>query len=287
MSTVPAAGGVTGPGATAASGAGPFGAEGAAAIPSPNPLSASSRRASIAAWASGPAAVTLRVSPNRAPSATRLVRLPARTGVAAAVLGHAHVGVEAARRLHEPRCRAGVQPDGVADLELGGDVRPHDISLGLGGGVIRNLTGLHRQRVARLRRHLLQRRTTTGGSRGGHGALHQRRCAQLHGARRVLQHLHGELGTHERAPEVHQHEHAIRRHGALDRCPDALGVSAEDGVGGIRVLDPARRLNGQIRAAHLAGQAHDTLSQGLAMRDDDEPYHYAEPLRPRPYARCR
>ena len=50
------------------------------AIPSPKPSSASARSASSASEACGPDAVTTRVSPKRAPSATTLVRLVARTG---------------------------------------------------------------------------------------------------------------------------------------------------------------------------------------------------------------
>ena len=50
------------------------------AIPSPKPSSASARSASSASEACGPDALTTSVSPRRAPSATTLVRLVARTG---------------------------------------------------------------------------------------------------------------------------------------------------------------------------------------------------------------
>ena len=42
-----------------------------------------------------------------------------------------------------------------------------------------------------------------------------------------LQHLDRELGAHERAAEVHQHEHAVVGHRALDRRAHALGVGAQ------------------------------------------------------------
>ena len=72
---------------------------------------------SSASAACGPDAVTTSVSPKRAPSATTLVRLVARTGAPPPCLGHADLGVVVAHDPDEERRRARVQADRVADLE--------------------------------------------------------------------------------------------------------------------------------------------------------------------------
>ena len=80
-STWPDAGAATSAGSAAAAWpAAGTGAPAASAMPSPKPSSASARSAASASAACGPDALTTSVSPKRAPSATTLVRLVARTG---------------------------------------------------------------------------------------------------------------------------------------------------------------------------------------------------------------
>ena len=90
-----------------------------------------------------------------------------------------------------------------------------------------------------------------------------------HASRRVAEHLDRELGAHQRAAEVHQHEHAVGGHRPLDRRPDALGVGAEDAG----LLHAAGGLERQLLAAHLARERDDALGQRVAMGDDDDPDH--------------
>ena len=191
---------------------------------------------------------------------------------AAAGLGHAHLGVVVARDADEQRRRPGVQPDRVADLQA---------LLRVGGrrGLLlarrarrlldAELRGLHGQRAARLGRHLLQGGAPARGHRRGHGALHQRGVAHQHAADGAVEHLDGELGAHERAAEVHEHEHAVVGHGALDRRAHPLGVGAQRPG----LVHPARGLQLELLAAHLARQRHDALRERLAVGDDDEADH--------------
>jgi len=137
------------------------------------------------------------------------------------------------------------------------------------GGLLRpELRGLHRQRPARLGGHLLQRRAAACGHRRGHGPLHERRLAQ-HDTPAGLEHLDGELGAHERAAEVHEHKDAVVGPRALDRRAHPLGVGAQRA----RLVHPARGLERQLRAAHLARQRDDALGERLAVGDDNEADH--------------
>ena len=217
---------VAGAGAAAVTGRG---AGGAAEIPSPNPSSASCASARSTSSACGPDALTRSVSPNRAPSATTFVRLVASHRTAVRSLGDSNVGVEAADGLDEPRRRPRVQADRVAHLEHGLRVRGWRGWSLVDRSDVRDaeLRGLHRQRPPRLGRHLLERRATARRRRGRHRALDQRRLAQQHLARRLVEQLDRELGAHQRAPEVHQHQHAVVGHRPLDRRAHALGVGAE------------------------------------------------------------
>ena len=157
------------------------------AIPSPKPPSASARSASSASEACGPDAVTSqRVAEARAErDDVRQARRAHRR--AAALLGHADLGVVVAHGADEARRRARVQADRVADLEarLGvggsgasGAGRPRPARGGV--GLDPELRRLHGQRAARLGGHLLQRRAAARGHRRGHRALHERRLAHQH-----------------------------------------------------------------------------------------------------------
>jgi hypothetical protein len=151
--------------------------------PSPKPSSASARSAASASAACGPEALDHSVSPERAPSATTLVRLvrrPARRRR----LGHAHVGVVAARDLDEARARAARA--GRSRCGPRGAPRRRAAPRGASRRAARRrssapeLRRLHRQRAARLGGHLLERRAAARGDRRGHRALHQRSVAQHH-----------------------------------------------------------------------------------------------------------
>ena len=87
----------------------------------------------------------------------------------------------------------------------------------------------------------------------------------------LREHLDRELRAHERRAEVHEDEHAVVGHRALDRRPHALGVGAQRP----RLLHSPGRLERQLLAAHLACEHHHTLGQLAAVGDDDEPDHYA------------
>ncbi len=177
----------------------------------------------------GPDALTDSVSPNRAPSATTLVRLVAFTGAPSGALGHPHVGVEPPDGLDEPCRRARVQPDRVADLEHGlGVGRWRGLGVGRRRSVgATELRGLHRERAAGLGGHLVERRATARRCRGRHRPLDQRRLAQHDPSRRFAEQVDGELGAHQRAPEIHQHEHPVGGHRLLDRRHHARRVGAE------------------------------------------------------------
>jgi hypothetical protein len=70
------------------------------------------------------------------------------------------------------------------------------------------LRRLHRQRPSRLGAHLLQRAADTRGRRGGHRALDEWCVAELH-ASTAGEQLDRHLSAHQRAAEIHQHEHAV------------------------------------------------------------------------------
>ena len=104
---------------------------------------------------------------------------------AAALLGHAHLGVVVARDPDEARRRPRVQADRVADLQalLGVGAASAGASAAparRGAGLDAELRRLHGQRAARLGGHLLERGAAARGHRRGHRALHERRLAHQH-----------------------------------------------------------------------------------------------------------
>jgi hypothetical protein len=191
-------------------------------------------------------------------------------GAATARLGEPHIGVEAPRELDDegrrPRVEADLVEHGDARLRLGA-WRLGFRAGGRRGRADAELGNLHIERPRRLGPHLLEGATGPCRRSGGHRALHERSLAQRHAAV-GLEELDGHLRAHESASQVHQHEHAVRGHGALDRSAHALGVRADGAV-----LEATGRLERELLAAHLAGQLRYTLRERGAVRYEDDPYH--------------
>jgi hypothetical protein len=92
----------------------------------------------------------------------------------------------------------------------------------------------------------------------------------------LAQQLDRELGAHQRAAQVHQHEHAVVGHGALDRRAHPLGVGPEHAG----LLGAPRGLERELLPAHLPRQRDDALGQRLAVRDNDDADHVSEAQSP-------
>ena len=145
--------------------------------------------------------------------------------------------------------------------------------------LLAQLRRLHPQRSARLARHLVERCPAARPCRRSHGALHERRAAQDDRTAVRVDHLHGHLGAHQRAAQVHEDQHAVGRADPLHGQPHPLGVRADRAV-----LDAARRLDRHVLAAHLTGELHDAVGERRAVGDDDETDHGG--AQARPDARC-
>ena len=78
----------------------------------------------------------------------------------------------------------------------------------------------------------------------------------------------GHLRAHQRAAEVHQDEHAVRRRRPLDRGLHPRGVGAHRPV-----VEAPGRLDAHLAAAHLPGELDHTGGELGAVGDDDEPDH--------------
>ena len=157
----------------------------------------------------------------------------------------------------EPEPVADRQPDGLAVADRGRFCRGLVVLLA-------ELCGLRRQRAARLRGDLGQLRAAARPRSSGNGALDERGRGQHHRPA-GLEHLQRDLGAHQRAPEVHQDEHAVVGTDAFDGRADALGVGADRAV-----VDPAGRLDQHLAAAHLRGELGHTLGQPRAVGDENE-----------------
>ena len=154
-------------------------------------------------------------------------------------------------QLDDPPRRAQVQAEAVADGQaLDERFAVRDRCRGrLRGVVLLELRRLHHQRPARLGRDLGQRGAAARPRRRGDRALDERRGGEHHRAAVLLEHLERDLRAHQRAAQIHQHEHAVGGAHAFDRRAHALGVGADRAV-----VEPARRLDGDLVAAHLARQ---------------------------------
>ena len=246
----------------------------AAATPSPNPSSANCASASSTSSACGPDAVTRSVSPKRAPMRDHVREAGRLHRRAVWRLSDAHVGLEPPDGLDESRRGARVETDRVAHLEHGLRVGRRSGRRRLGGSARHfvgdpQLRALHRERAARLRRHLVERRAAARRSGGRHRALDQRRLAHHHASRGVVEQLDRKLRAHQRAAEVHQHEHAVRRHRALDRRPHALGVGPQHA----RFVSSTGRFELERVGAHFPRERHHALCERRAVGDDDDPDH--------------
>ena len=161
---------VSAAGASAGAPAGPSlcdgpanGREASTSKPSPKPVSASARTSSTTASASGPDACTFRVWPPRTPSSAISVRLRAVGGAAARRrVGEQERRVVAGRELDELRGGPRVQPEPVADRELG--LRVHVPGFDLSGGLrlLPEFGLLGAQRPHGLRGDLVERPAATG-----------------------------------------------------------------------------------------------------------------------------
>ena len=188
---------------------------------------------------------------------------------AASGLCDAHLGVEPAHRLDEARRRPGVQADRVADEDRGLGVRR-----GLGGGFARDGRCHPAATPSSPARHAPRPpppRATRHRSPPPRPPPRPRRAAPRSAppAPEPRQHLDRELGAHQRAAEVHQHEHAVGGHRPLDRRPDPLGVGAEDA--GLDV-PPAASSASSSPPISRASRDH-ALGQRVAVGDDDDPDH--------------
>ena len=174
------------------------------------------------------------------------------------------------RDRHDPARRPRMQAERVADAQrqrLAVEGLRRSRRRRRRGLLLAQLRRLHRQRAARLGRDLVEPRTRARAGRGGHRALDQRRARQAHRAA-LAEHLDRDLGAHQRAAEIHQHEHAVVGAHALDRRHHALGVGAD-----LAVLEPARGLDRDVLTAHLPRQLGGPFGERRAVRDDDQPDH--------------
>ena len=185
------------------------------------------------------------------------------------------------RRSARPAARAGRSRCGPRATACG--VRP--VAPGAARSGVRapssdttELRALHRERAAGLGGHLLERRATARRGRGRHRPLDQRRLAQHHPARRVAQQVDRELGAHQRAPEIHQHQHPIGGHRPLDRRHARAWRRCR--------AHPARRSPRRPRAP---GPRHPSRARARprprparrCARHDHDPDHVQRPLRAR------
>ena len=185
---------------------------------------------------------------------------------------HLDLRVELAHRADEAGRRARVESErgghGDPQLERVAARRPRAAGAAGCGSSSPSCEVFMAQRAARLGRDLVERRAAARPGRRGDGALDQRRGGEHDRPAVRLGHLHRHLGAHQRAAEVHQHQHAVGRADALDRRPDPLGVGADRPV-----LHPARRLDGHLLAAHLARELGHAGGELRAVGDDDEADH--------------
>ena len=97
----------------------------------------------------------------------------------------------------------------------------------------------------------------------------------------VRKHLHGHLGGHHRAAQIHQHQHTVARIRALDRLQHQCGVGPERVV---RHVEASRRLQLHVLTGHLSGQLDHAFGKGGAVGDDDDADRQGG-YNPSPYAR--
>jgi hypothetical protein len=142
--------------------------------------------------------------------------------------------------------------------------------------------GLGVQPPSGLGRHLGQRLAEPGGHDGGHRPLRQRRVAQQDPVPPVLgQEVDRHLGRHDRAAEIHQHQHPVVGPHVLDGGHDQRGVGSQRVA---RLVEPTGGGDLHLVGAHAPGQLGHALGQRVTVRDDDHPDHGAERY-PLPFCR--
>ena len=194
--------------------------------------------------------------------------------------------VEPGRRLHEPRGGPGVQAVRVADgdrqrrpvgrllgLVLGrrrgrtlasgfrGQLRRLDPEVGhLAGEPAARLTGDVVERAPSFAVTAAATAPSTNGA--SHSSTPRRRSS---GSRSSA------ISADRTAlPEVHQHQDAVVGPRAFDRLHHQDGVGADRVIGRV---EAARRLEPDVRSAHLTGELGDALGDPVAVRDDDDADH--------------
>ena len=233
--------------------------------------------------ACGPLAETTSRVAGRAPSATTLVRLVARTGAPSMPDLATRTSASKPRTVSTNRaagraCRPialRTVSSAVASAANSPSSAPGAAPAAAGASAIWAAFIARAPRASR--GDLLQRCAAAGGHRSGHGALDQGPALSRTGPMARLEQLDGELGAHQRAAQIHEDQHPVGRHGPVDRGPHPVGVGPEHG--GVGVLDPAGRLERQLLARHLPGQRNDAVGQRLAVGDDDDADHGLAVLR--------
>ena len=219
--------------------------------------------------ASGPLASTRISSPAWTPSTAIPVRLRASAGPRPWVALETWTSASSPRSAATKRAAGRAwSPSSFSTRSRSSSPEPRSAGASAASGVVAaELLGLHPDRAAGLAGDLVERGAAAGGGGGGDRALDQRRVGEPDRAAVRVGHLDRDLGAHERAAEVHQHEHAVVGPRALDRSPDPLGVGADGAV-----LHAAGRLDRDL-GAHLARQRDDALGERRAVGDDDEADH--------------
>ena len=130
---------------------------------------------------------------------------------------------------------------------------------------------LARQPAHRLAFDVVERAADLRRDRGRDGALDHRRTRQPHLRPALLvEEVQRHLGGEHRAPEIHEHEHAVVGPRPLDRGEHQHRVGA-DRVPGL--VEPAGGLDPDVLPGHLACEVRSALGDAAAVRDDDDPDH--------------
>ena len=247
--------------------------------PSPKPSSASClQRRHARRRRCGPDAVTTSVSPNRAPSDTsrsgsgadRLRRPPAfATRTSASNPRTASTNRAAGRACRPISLRT------ASSVAARRPARPPAPASGAPPGSLRSadpqLRGLHRQRPARLGRHLVQRRPAARRDRRRDRALDQRRARSAAPARRRRRRASRPRTRRSSARCRDPSAPARRRRTSPARSPPARARRRSPARLALRSRRPPRAASSG--PDHLPRERDDALGQRGAVGDDDDPDH--------------
>ncbi len=199
-------------------------------------------------------------------------------------VGDAHVRVERAGRLDQPRRRPCVEPVGQIDHD--GDPRlgavgrrrlerPRRPRAGDRGSGLPEVGGLAGQTAPRLRRHLLEAPIEPRGDGRRDGAFHERGVRQQNRRAAILvEELDRHLGGQDRAAQIHQDQHAVGGPHRLDRGEHPHRVRPDRVVG---TVEPAGRRHAHVLAAHLSCELGRALRERTAVRHQDDADHRLRP----------